>query len=88
MPMPLPEYKEKKVDNSSWYLLAIMIGIGIFLLSLGLTKGVAFIISSLIGLAKGRTFYFIVGVVILFLIIRKLIKKKKEEIPKDEYRYT
>jgi len=86
MPMPhIGDYVEKKVDHSNYYFMAMLVGVGLFLAILGITKGLTFLISSIIKLARGRIFYFIIGVLILLILVRKFTKKKKKEIPKYEY---
>ncbi len=83
-----PDYREKKEDNSRWYFYAFLSGIGIFLIFLIVTKGLIFVVTFVVKVAKDYTFYFGVGALILLILIRKLRKnKRKKEVRKYEYSY-
>ena len=85
MPFPhIGEIKYKKESYSSWYFLAVIIGVGIFIFFLIFTKALIFIVK----LAMKHGIYFIVGVLILLILIKKLKKHKRmKEFKRNEYRY-
>ena len=87
MPIPhIDDYREKKEKSySSWYLLAGIVGVALFLFFLVSTKIIIFIVE----LAIAHWFYFSVGVLVLLILIKKIKKHKrmKEIKREDEYRY-
>ncbi len=86
--MPIPhigDYKEKKKKSySSWYLLAGIVGVALFFFFLVSTKIIIF----LVGFAIKHWIYFVVGVLIFLLLIKKLRKhKRKREFKEYEDSY-
>ena len=86
--MPIPhigDYKEKKKKSySSWYLLAGIVGVALFFFFLVSTKIIIFIV----GFAIKHWIYFVVGVLIFLLLIKKLRKhKRKREFKEYEDSY-
>ncbi len=81
MPMPHPDdYREKKESYLSWYLLAVMIGVGLFVLFFIFIKSSIFIVK----LAIAHWIWFTVGTLILLILIKKL---KKPKVIKEVERY-
>ena len=86
-PMPhIGEYVEKKKkSNVSWYLLSIVIGVGIFAVLLFFTKSIILIVK----FAINHYIYCGIGVLILWFLISRIKKrrrKKREREYADRYR--
>ncbi len=78
------DHREKKENNSRWYLLAVFVGISVFVIFLGLAKILVFLIKFVV------EHWIIAGVitlVLLFLIKKYKKSKRKKEAKKYEYRY-
>lgn len=85
MPIPhIDDYKEKKENYSSWYLLGFIVGVGIFVFFLLFTKAFIFLVK----LAMEHGIRFGIGILILLIIIKKLKKRKRiKEAKKNENLY-
>ncbi len=85
MPIPHPDdYREKKESYLSWYLLAAMLGVSLFIFLLISTKTLIFVIK----LAIEHWIWFSVGTLILLILIKKSKKRKaKKEVEKYENQY-
>ena len=77
--------KEKKKNYFDWYLLAVLLGVVIFVVSLISIK-ILFIVGKII---FQNWIWFVVGIVSLFMLNRFLRKPKKikREIDPYEYQY-
>ena len=77
--------KEKKKNHFDWYLLAILLGVVIFVVSL-ISLKILFIVGKII---FQNWIWFVVGIVSLFMLNRflKKTKKIKREIDPYEYQY-
>lgn len=86
MVMPhIDDYREKKKSYLNWYLLACIVGVALFFFFLVSTKIIIFIV----GVAIEHWIYFVIGVLVLLILIKKLRKRKRKEEFKryeDSYR--
>jgi len=86
MPIPhIDDYKEKRERSyTSWYLLAIFLGIALFYFLLGSTK----LIVLIVGFAIKHWIWFGIGILVLLILIKKIKKgKRKKEFKEYEDSY-
>ena len=86
-PIPhIDDYKEKREKSyTSWYLLAIFLGIALFYFLFGSIK----LIILIVGFAIKHWIWFGIGILVLLILIKKLKKgrrkKKLDERKLEEY---
>ncbi len=89
-PIPhIDDYKEKKESFASWYLLAGILGVAIFVVLLISSKVVVFTVKLIVKFALEHGVYFGIGILLLLIFIKKLKKSRRlREIKEsgDSYR--
>ena len=77
--------KEKKQNHFDWYVMAVLLGLVIFVVSLIFIKIVVIVVKIIFQ----NWIWFVVGIVVLFMLNRFLKKPKKikREIDPYEYQY-
>jgi len=86
MPIPhIDDYKEKREKSyTSWYILAVILGIVIFYVLFGSIKLIIFIVR----FAIEHWIWFGIGVLVLLILIKKIKKRKiKKEFKEYEDSY-